>query len=72
MSVDHPGFVRTRRTADVPEDFLTIPLGSSTDPVEVTTMVVILANDESSDRTGSEFAVDAACSAAYRTEPHER
>ena len=34
-------------------------------------MVVILANDESSDRTGSEFAVDAACSAAYRTEPHE-
>jgi 3alpha(or 20beta)-hydroxysteroid dehydrogenase len=54
----HPGLIRTQMTAGVPEDFLTIPLGRSADPVEVSNFVLFLASDESSYATGSEFVID--------------
>ncbi len=54
----HPGMVRTPMTAHMPEDLVAAPLGRIADPVEVSTFVVMLASDESSFATGSEFVMD--------------
>jgi len=54
----HPGLIRTPMTENIPEDFLTIPLGRAADAVEVSNLVLFLASDESSYSTGSEFVID--------------
>lgn len=54
----HPGFIRTPMTEHFPEDMLTIPLGRSGQPEEVSTFVVFLASDESRYATGAEFVMD--------------
>jgi 3alpha(or 20beta)-hydroxysteroid dehydrogenase len=54
----HPGHIRTAMVANLPEDFLTIPLGRHGDLNEVSTFVLFLASDESSYATGAEFVVD--------------
>lgn len=54
----HPGFVRTRMTAYLPDDVVTIPLARPAESMEVSTFVLFLASDESSYATGSEFVMD--------------
>ena len=54
----HPGFIRTPMTEHLPEDMVTAPLGRPGTPDEVATFVVLLASDESSFSTGSEYVVD--------------
>ena len=44
--------------ANLPDDFLAIPLGRHGDLHEVSTFVLFLASDESSYATGAEFVVD--------------
>lgn len=54
----HPGLVRTPMTDGAPDGFLTIPVGRSAEPSEMSAMVCWLASDEASYATGAEFVVD--------------
>ncbi len=54
----HPGFIRTPMTKHIPDDLVTIPLGRPAQSREVSSFVVLLASDESSYATGSEFIMD--------------
>ena len=54
----HPGLIRTPMTENIPEDFITIPLGRAGTPAEVSAFVLFLAGDEASYATGSEFVID--------------
>jgi 3alpha(or 20beta)-hydroxysteroid dehydrogenase len=54
----HPGFIRTAMTEKLPQEALSIPLGRSGEPQDVSTFVLFLASDESSYATAAEFVVD--------------
>ena len=67
----HPGFIRTPMTAEIPEDFLNIPLGRPGEPREVSMFVLFLASDESSYSTGAEFIMDGGLVADVSHKTHE-
>lgn len=54
----HPGLVHTDMTAGVIEDSLPVPLGRAAEPIDISSLVLYLASDESSYSTASEFVVD--------------
>src|ERR1700757_5450849 len=59
----HPGLIKTPMTDWVPDDLFQTALGRAAEPVEVSSLVIYLASDESSYSTGSEFVVDGGCTA---------
>lgn len=54
----HPGNIKTQMIDGLYMDFSHVPLGRAGDPDEITALVVLLASDESSFSTGSEFIAD--------------
>jgi 3alpha(or 20beta)-hydroxysteroid dehydrogenase len=54
----HPGNIKTQMIDGLYMDFSHVPQGRAGDPEEISSLVVLLASDESSFSTGSEFVAD--------------
>ena len=65
----HPGVIRTRMTAELPEDTRHVALDRVGEPEEVANLIVFLASDESPFYTGAEFAIDGGATAGMVANP---